>query len=335
MKSIALDVMGGDYAPCEVLKGAKSTLDDEEIKLYLVGQEKEVKDCLDKVGFRHYDKIEIVDAPEVVTMKDTIISYLRGKKKSSIKVALELVKNGDAEGMFSAGNTGAVMVNAKFILEPLEGIKRPALAVIFPTQKGESVILDVGANADCKPEHLFQFAVMATIFTEEILGKKNPSIGLMSIGEETLKGNKLTKKAYKLLSNSNLNFKGNIEGHVIHQGKVDIIVTDGFTGNVALKVAEGMAENLYGHFKNTLTRNILHKLGLLLLWSGLRKLKKKLDYSEYGGAILLGVKGVVVIGHGRSRVKAIKNGLLTTKKMIEKEVYQKISQRIKEVNIGG
>ncbi len=334
MRSIALDVMGGDFAPCEIIKGAKSTLENENIKLYLVGLEKSVKECLEKVGFKHYDKIEIVDAPEVVTMKDTIMSYLRGKKKSSIKLALDLVKNRIAEGMFSAGNTGAVMVNAKFILEPIEGIKRPALAVVFPTQNRESIILDVGANADCKPEHLFQFAIMGTIFSEEILGKENPSVGLMSIGEETLKGNKLTKETFKLLSNSNLNFKGNIEGHVIHQGIVDIIVTDGFTGNVALKVAEGMAENLYGHFKNTLTRNILHKMGLLLLWSGLRKLKKKLDYSEYGGAILLGVKGVVVIGHGRSRVKAIKNGLLTTKKMIESQVDIKIAEKLKEVNIG-
>ncbi len=334
MRSIALDVMGGDFAPCEVIKGAKSTLENEDIKLYLVGQEQQIKECLEKVGFKHYEKIEIVDAPEVVTMKDTIISYLRGKKKSSIKIALELVKNKIAEGMFSAGNTGAVMVNAKFILDQIEGIKRSALAVVFPTQKGESIILDVGANADCKPEHLLQFAIMGTIFSEEILGKTNPTVGLMSIGEETIKGNKLTKEAFKLLSDSELNFKGNVEGHVIHQGVVDIIVTDGFTGNVALKVAEGMAENLYGHFKNTLTRNILHKIGLLLLWSGLRKLKKKLDYSEYGGAILLGVKGVVVIGHGRSRVKAIKNGLLTTKKMIESQVDIKIAEKLKEVNFG-
>ncbi len=331
MISIALDVMGGDYAPCEVLKGVKEVVGTTDIKLFLVGQKELVEKSLNKIKFNDFSKIEIVDAPEFVTMKDSLVNYLRGKPNSSIRIALNLVKNGLAQGMFSAGNTGAVMVNAKFILDPLKGIKRPALAVVFPTEKGETIVLDVGANADCRPEHLYQFALMGSVFYKEIIGGDNPKIALMSIGEESSKGNRLTKESFKLLSNTNLNFIGNIEGHTLHKGEADIVVTDGFTGNVALKVAEGMAENLYSHFKNNFTKNILHKLGLLLLKSGLKKLKKKIDYSEYGGAILLGVKGVVVIGHGRSKIKAIKNGLLTTKKMIENNIPLKIENRMAEV----
>jgi len=331
MKAIALDVMGGDYAPTEIIKGAKSTLEHTDIKLFLVGRKKSIKKNLDKIGIKDYSKIEIINAPEVVTMKDSIMSYLRRKKKSSIRVALNLVKEGIADGMFSAGNTGAVMVNAKFILEPLDGVKRPALAIVFPTQKGQSLILDVGANVDCKPYHLYQFAIIGSVFYKEIMGKENPTVTLMSIGEEDIKGNKLTKDTYKLLSNSDLNFIGNIEGHALHSGYADIVVSDGFTGNITLKVAEGMAENLYHHFKNTFTRNILHKVGLLLLKSGFKKLRKKIDYTEFGGALLLGVKGIVVIGHGRSKIKAIRNGLLTTKKMIEQKVHIKIQEKISEV----
>ncbi len=331
MKAIALDVMGGDFAPCEVLKGAKEVISSTDIKLLLVGQERLIKKTLEKIKFGNYSNLEIVNAPEFVTMKDSLVNYLRGKPNSSIRIALNLVKDGLAQGMFSAGNTGAVMVNAKFILEPLKGIKRPALAVVFPTQKGETIVLDVGANADCRPEHLYQFAVMGSVFFKEIIGGDNPKIALMSIGEESSKGNRLTKETFKILSQTDLNFIGNVEGHTLHKGVADIVVTDGFTGNVALKVAEGMAENLYSHFKNDFTKNILHKIGLLLLKSGFKRLKKKLDYSEYGGAILLGVRGIVVIGHGRSKTKAIKNGLLTTKRMIESKIPEKIENRIAEV----
>ncbi len=331
MLKIVVDGMGGDYAPLEVVKGIKEYLsEDPSTFIYIVGREKELKKCIEKqkLGSSNF---EIVDAEDVVTMKDSLFHYLRKKKNSSIRVGLELVRDGKAQGFYSAGNTGAVMVKSLMILKPLEGIERPALGVVFPTKKGPSMIIDVGANADCKPEHLVQFAIMGTVYMEEVLGVKNPSVSLMSIGEEDVKGNKLTKEAFKRLQELNLNFVGNIEPHKIHDGETRVIVTDGFTGNIALKMAEGMIENLAHRFKNEIMKNILYKMSLLILGRALKNMVKKLDYSEYGGALLLGVRGISVIGHGRSKAKAIKNGIKATKKMAEAKIHEKIEERVKEV----
>lgn len=234
---------------------------------------------------------------------------------------------------FSAGNTGAVMVNARLILEPLEGVERPALAVLLPTDKGFSLIVDAGANSDCRPTNLLQFAHMGTVFMEEFVEKKNPTVGLISIGEEDSKGNRLTKESFRLFSQKVPNFVGNIEGNRIIYGSADILVSDGFTGNVTLKVAEGVAENLLLYFRNAFMKNLLTKLAALVLSRSVKKLKKRLDYSEYGGAILLGVKGIAVIGHGRSKAKAIKNGILATKGMVEKSIHLKIQERMGELNL--
>ncbi len=331
MLKIVVDGMGGDYAPLEVVKGVKEYLsEDPSTFVFIVGREKELKKCVEKqkLGSGNF---EIVDAEDVVTMKDSLFNYLRKKKNSSIRIGLELVRDGKAHGFYSAGNTGAVMVNSLMILKSVEGIERPALGVVFPTKKGPSMIIDVGANADCKPEHLVQFAIMGTVYMEEVLGIKNPSVSLMSIGEEDVKGNKLTKEAFKRLQELELNFVGNVEPHKIHDGETRVIVTDGFTGNIALKMAEGMIENLAHRFKNEIMKNILYKMSLLILGRALKNMVKKLDYSEYGGALLLGVRGISVIGHGRSKVKAIKNGIKATKRMAEAKIHEKIEERVKEV----
>ena len=334
MKGIALDIMGGDHAPDEVIKGVKEALEESSsLKLFLVGPEKWVQKGIEKVGVRNLDRVEIVDAPEFVTMKDSLFNYWRGKQKSTIKVGLQLVKEGITDGFFSAGNTGAVMVNARLILEPLEGVERPALAVLLPTDKGFSLIVDAGANSDCRPTNLLQFAHMGTVFMEEFVEKKNPTVGLISIGEEDSKGNRLTKESFRLFSQKVPNFVGNIEGNRIIYGSADILVSDGFTGNVTLKVAEGVAENLLLYFRNAFMKNLLTKLAALVLSRSVKKLKKRLDYSEYGGAILLGVKGIAVIGHGRSKAKAIKNGILATKGMVEKSIHLKIQERMGELNL--
>ncbi len=329
---IAVDAMGGDHAPGVVIEGVvdyiRENSHDDNYKIILVGKEKEIHKELKKYkNFRH-DRLEIVDALEEISMKEHFLSYWRKREETSIKKAIDLVKNEKAMAMVSAGNTGAVMALAKTVLGSMENVDRPALAIMLPTLKGSSLLLDVGANTDSKPHNLVEFALMGKIYLENIFNIKNPRIALMNIGEEEVKGNELTKTAHNLLKQLDINFIGNVEGRDVYIGEADLIVTDGFTGNVTLKVSEGVVEVMLSMLKREIMSNVFSKIGFFFLKHSLKRIKKKLDYSEYGGALLLGVNGIVIIGHGSSNAKAIKNAIYLSYKFVSEKVLEKISQEI-------
>jgi len=329
---IAVDAMGGDHAPEVVIEGVIEYLREnsrnESFKIVLVGKEKEIHRELKKYRNVRLDRLEIVDALEEISMKEHFLSYWRKREKTSIKKAIDLVKNGRASAMVSAGNTGAVMALAKNVLGTMKNIDRPALAIMLPTLKGNSLLVDVGANTESKPHNLVEFALMGKIYLENILGIEKPRIGLMNIGEEEVKGNELTKTTHNLLKQLDINFIGNVEGRDVYIGEADLIVTDGFTGNVTLKVSEGVVEAMLSMLKREIMSNIFSKIGFFFLKKSLKRIKKKLDYSEYGGALLLGVNGIVIIGHGGSNAKAIKNAISMSCKFVTEKVLEKISQEI-------
>jgi glycerol-3-phosphate acyltransferase PlsX len=329
---IAVDAMGGDHAPAVVIEGVvdyiRENSRDDNYKIVLVGKEKEIHKELKKFRNVRLDRLEIVDALEEISMKEHFLSYWRKREQTSIKKAIDLVKNGKAMAMVSAGNTGAVMALAKNVLGSMKNIDRPALAIMLPTLKGSSLLVDVGANTDSKPHNLVEFALMGKIYLENIVGIKNPRIGLMNIGEEEVKGNELTKTTHNLLKQLDINFIGNVEGRDVYIGEADLIVTDGFTGNVTLKVSEGVVEVMLSMLKREIMSNIFSKIGFFFLKHSLKRIKKKLDYSEYGGALLLGVNGIVIIGHGGSNAKAIKNAISLSYRFVTEKVLDKISQEI-------
>lgn len=323
---IAVDAMGGDFAPRVVVEGAVAAAEEFDVEILLVGAERPVKRELERLNFQGA-KITLVDAPETISMGEGLMS-LRRKSRSSIFVGTELLKKGEADAFISMGNTAAVTYISKKVLGSLEGIEKPGLALLIPTLKGVSLLIDVGASANCEPHHLVQFAVMGKIFMETALNRQNPTVALMSIGEEKTKGNDLTLEAYKRLQASPLNFIGNVEGKDIYSGVADIIVSDGFTGNVALKVSEGVVETMLAMAKHEITKNLLAKVGFLLLKHHLKKIYKKIDYSEYGGAHLLGVKGICIIGHGRSNHKAVKNAIRVGKEIVAQKLQEKIQEEM-------
>lgn len=325
---IAVDAMGGDYAPYSEVEGAIQAVREYGIKIVLVGRKEKITRVLEECDVDHSPMLEIHHAEEVVSMGEPAATAVRKKRHSSIRVAAGLVKEGYAHGLVSAGNTGAVMATSKLILGSLERVDRPALAIVIPTTKGSAVLLDVGANVDCKPHHLEQFAVMGHVYANKILGVERPQIGLMSIGEEETKGNELIKEVHKALKDASLNFIGNVEGKDVYHGKADVIVCDGFAGNVALKVSEGLIEILLSILKEELTRTFTSKVGALLTRQSFKRVKKRLDYSEYGGALLLGIKGISIICHGRSNANAIKNAVRTAKELYEKGVNTIIEQEM-------
>jgi glycerol-3-phosphate acyltransferase PlsX len=329
---IAVDAMGGDHAPGIVIEGVvdyiRENSHDENYKIILVGKEKEIHKELKKYKNFRSDRLEIVDALEEISMKEHFLSYWRKREETSIKKAIDLVKNEQAKAMVSAGNTGAVMALAKTVLGSMKNIDRPALAIMLPTLKGSSLLVDVGANTESKPHNLVEFALMGKIYLENIFGIKNPRIGLMNIGEEEVKGNELTKTTHNLLKQLDINFIGNVEGRDVYIGEADLIVTDGFTGNVALKVSEGVVEAMLSMLKREIMSNVFSKIGFFFLKTSLKRIKKKLDYSEYGGALLLGVNGIVIIGHGGSNAKAIKNAISMSYKFVTEKVLEKISLEI-------
>jgi len=326
---VAVDAMGGDWAPGVVIRGALDYLKHhDDISIALVGKEREIKRELKRQRIVCPDNLEIVNAREHVLMREQFFSYWRKRDKTSIKKALDLVKNNHAQAMVSAGNTGAVMAIAKTVLGPLKKIDRPALALIIPTLRGNSLMVDVGANVDSKPRNLVQFALMGKVFLENVMGVPNPKIALMSIGEEEAKGNELTKSTYSILKSLDINFVGNVEGRDLYIGEADLIVTDGFTGNVTLKTAEGVVDVMLSLLKREIVGNILARLGFFFLKSSLRRIQKKMDYSEYGGALLLGVNGIVIIGHGGSNEKAIGSAINMSKKFIKENVLGKITKEI-------
>jgi len=331
MLTVALDAMGGDHAPKAEVEGAVLAVRQLGVKVILVGQEDLVRQELSKYDDADELPIEVLHASEHVTMEDPT-QAVRTKRDSSVKVASRLVRDGRAAGLVSAGNTGAVMATAKIIQGVVPGVKRPALAGLFPTSKGPThpvIVLDVGANVDCSPHMLAQFAVMGEIYARIIVKRDRPRVGLLSIGEEQHKGNDLTRAAWPLLKNLNLNFIGNVEGRDIYGGDVDVVVCDGFTGNVALKVSEGVADLVKHTLRESLEATISAKIGYVFSRTALNDFRKRLDYSEYGGAPLLGVRGVCIISHGRANAKAIRNAIRVAAEFSQGQVNQRIEEELR------
>lgn len=329
---IAVDAMGGDYAPEEIVKGAVQAAKELGVAIALVGNREQLERELHKYDFNK-QQISIVPASEVITMGEHPASAVRKKADSSIMVATDLVKKGEAQAVVSAGNTGAAMAAAKLRLRSIPGIERPAIATVIPTERGKCLLLDVGANADCKPNHLLHFALMGSTYVEKIWGITQPKVGLLNIGEEETKGNELSIATYELLKQSNLNFVGNAEGRDITKGDIDVIVCDGFVGNVVLKFGEGLAGSIFQLIKGEIKRNWLASLGVVFLVPVLKALKKKMDYTEYGGAPLLGVNGVSIISHGSSKEKAIKNAIRVAKEVVEGQVVENICQGVAKLGV--
>lgn len=326
---IAIDAMGGDHAPAEIVKGAVEAAGKYEIPVILVGDRDIIESELAKYAVANLP-IEVKHASEVVEMDEHPANAIRRKSDSSIVVAADLVNAGDAQAMVSAGNTGAAMAVATLKLGRIPGIDRPAIGALFPTTNGKVVMLDAGANVDCSVTNLLQFAVMGREYAERVLGLKNPRIGLLSIGEEASKGNELTKAANAKLCQTALNFIGNVEGKDIFRGVADVVICDGFDGNIVLKVAEGIPEFMLACLKDEINRSPIYKLGVLLLRPALRKAKAKLDYAEYGGAPLLGVNGICIICHGRSNAHAIRNAIRAAAAAVENNVVKYISASVQQ-----
>jgi phosphate acyltransferase len=329
MITIALDAMGGDHAPRPEVEGAVLAARELGVRVILVGQPNVVRAELAKHAAPNLP-IEIVPASEVITMDDHPAQAFRRKKDSSVHVASRLVREAKADGIVSAGNTGAVMTVAKFLLGTLESVDRVALAAPFPNAKGGvSVLLDVGANVDSKPEHLVQFAVMGEIYYRAAFGgARRPRVGVLSIGEEEIKGNELTREVYTRLKKSPVHFVGNVEGGDLFSGSVDVIVCDGFVGNIALKICEGLAVQIFGLLKKSIQSSLASQVAFLFSGGALKGLKKKIDYTEYGGAPLLGVRGVCVIGHGRSNANAVKNAIRVAAGLARSRINEKIEQEL-------
>src|SRR3954469_8221356 len=329
---VVVDAMGSDHAPHAEIDGALAAARDLGIGVILVGQTEKVEPELKRCGWRGQGdrNIEFVEAEEVIGMDEPVATAVRRKKRSSLRVGTRLVTEGQADGFVSAGNTGAAMATAKMVIGMLPGVDRPALAALIPTKSGKpTLLLDVGANAECKAFHLAQFAVMGDAYSRAVLGVSKPTVGLMSIGEEEAKGNDLTKEAFPLLRDlSSLNFVGNVEGRDVFTGSVDVIVTDGFTGNVMLKLSEGLTDAMIFMIKRELSSSAFSKAGATLARPAFRNIKKRLDYSEYGGAPLLGVRKIVVIGHGSSNSRAIRNAIRSAKEFSENRAGERIEQGV-------
>lgn len=320
--------MGGDLCPKPEVEGAVQAAREGLAHIILVGRETEVRRELDRFPGWESSGLSIRHAEEAITMEDSAARAVKSKKNSSIRIATRLVKEGEAQGVVSAGNTGAVMATAKIVLGMVRGVERPALATAFPTVvEGKAVVvIDVGANVDCSPEMLAQFGIMGNIYSRVIFHTEHPKVGILSIGEEEHKGNELTHAATPLLKQARLNFIGNVEGRDLYSGSVDVIVCDGFIGNVALKVSEGLVDVMKKMLTESLEATVTRKLGYLLARSAFADFKKRLDYSEYGGAPLLGVKGVCIICHGRSTPKAIKNAIRVAAEFAEGNLNQRIEE---------
>lgn len=326
---IAVDAMGGDFAPQNIVEGAFLAAKEYGIKVVLVGDEDQISKELTKYPTSKLP-IFIHHAPFVVAMHDSPSAVIRKMKDTSVKVALDLAKEGEVSGVVSAGNSGAAMGLAMYILRKLEGVERPAIATIHPTTKDNTVLIDSGGNVDCKPLHLIQFAMMGDAYAKYILGKKEPRIGVLSNGEEEGKGNELTREVHDILSETDLNYIGYVEGRDLNNGEVDVIVCDGFVGNVALKVSEGLWETIHAILKWEAQDNIRAKVAYFLMRRAIRRLEKKLDYSEYGGAPLIGINGNCVICHGSSDAKAIMNAIRLAQNLAKYRLNEHVIEELKE-----
>lgn len=326
---IALDAMGGDHGPAPCIEGAIQAAQEFNLEVILVGDESVLTEECARLGCTD-GRLTIKHAPQVVEMHESPAAVARKKRDSSIWIATELVKSGDASAVVSPGNTGASMVSAFFVLGLIKGVERPAIATSLPTLTGEAVMLDVGANVDCTAQHLMQFAIMGNEYGQHLFKKPNPRVGLLSIGEEDSKGNEVTKEAFKLLKGSPLNFIGNVEGRDVYSGNADIVVCDGFIGNVALKISEGVADTIKKLLLKEISGSFFGRLAYPLIASPLLNLKRRIDYAEFGGAPLLGVNGITMICHGRSSAKAIKNAIRRAKGLAESRVDALIQRDIEE-----
>jgi len=323
---IAVDAMGGDNAPEVVVQGAIQAASELGIDVTLIGDKELLAGALgSQVSSDH---IVVHHCEEVVQMDESPLKAVRKKKDASIRVAFDLVKKGDADAVVSAGNSGATLAAGVLTLGRLKGVERPAIAGIFPGEKGHVILLDMGANVDCRPAQLFQFGIMGHAFASSCLGMKNPKVGLLSIGEEDSKGNEQVRLTHELFEQSRLNFQGNVEGRDVFSGEVQIIVCDGFVGNVALKLVEGMAEAMTNMLKTELKRSFFGRIAFLLSRRSLKDFKRELDYEEYGGAPLLGINGIGIVCHGESSVRAIKNAIKTAALYVNNRVVQKMVEEL-------
>lgn len=331
---IALDAMGGDNAPLETIKGAVAALEEvSELELVLVGKKEVIEAELSKYKYNK-EKVEIVDAREIIEMTDEPVVAVKSKKDSSMNRTLELVKDGTVNASVSAGNTGALITASQLKLKRIKGVLRPAIATMFPNKKGHMLMLDVGATADCKPEFLNQYAMMGSKYMEILVGKKNSKVGLLNIGTEEGKGNEVTREAYNLLKeNKSINFVGNVESTEVMNGNIDVVVTDGFTGNMVLKTAEGIGKFILDVIKTEVSKSFIYKLGALLLMPALKVVKSKMDSSEYGGAIFLGLNGISIKAHGNSDAVAIKNAIKVAEKFAKLNFVEEMKKVIDIDNI--
>ena len=329
MVNVALDAMGGDNAPGAIVQGAIDAINEsKDIKVYLVGKENLVKDELSKYTF-DTKQIEVVDATEVIEMAEPPVMAIRKKKDSSIVKALHLVKDGTCDAFVSAGSSGAVLVGGQLVIGRIKGVERPPLAPLIPTEKGASLLIDCGANVDARPSHLVQFAKMGTVYMESIMGIKNPKVAIVNIGAEEEKGNALVKETFPLLKNTpEINFIGSIEARDIPKGYADVIVCEAFVGNVILKLYEGVGRTLIKKVKEGMMTSLRSKIGALLVKPALKTCLKSFDLEEYGGAPLLGLKGLVVKTHGSSKAVEIKNTILQCRTFKEQNINEKIKNII-------
>jgi len=327
MVTVAIDAMGGDFGPKPIIAGLLEALKEREFKAILVGNRNEILSLLPQ-GVK--DKVSIVEANDVISMSDLATDAFK-RKDSSIYKAVELVRNKAAQAVVSAGHSGATMSLATLRIGRLKNVSRPAIATLMPTKTGKSLVLDVGANVDCKPEHLFQFGVMGEAYAQKLLKVNDPRVGLLSNGEEASKGNELTKEAYQLLQHLP-SFIGNVEGNNIFDASTDVIVCDGFVGNLVLKTSEGVADTISHFIKGYIKKSPIAIAGSLLMKKVFRKLKKEIDYAEYGGAPLIGINGCAIIGHGKSNSKAIKNAIFQAIDYVNAGVNIKIESRLEEIS---
>jgi glycerol-3-phosphate acyltransferase PlsX len=329
---IAVDAMGGDFAPDNVVKGALDAIKERGryIHLQLVGKADLLRKKIKEFAVTDNDELEIVNADEVITMDDSPADSYRNKPNSSMSVGLELQKSGESDAFVSAGNTGSNLANSLFKLGRLEGISRPTIGSIIPTVKGVTLVLDVGASVDCKPKHLVEYAVMGSSYMNNIFNIEKPSVGLLGIGEEKSKGNELTTQTYELLEQSNMNFKGNVEGGDILKGKVDVVVCDGFTGNIVLKLSESFIDILKFKLKDYASRGFFKKLWIGAFSGTFKNILSDFDYQTYGGVPLLGVNGISFVGHGKSTPLAIKNMIFKSEIAARKNLPERIKENLKK-----
>ena len=324
---IAIDAMGGDFGPAPIIEGTIKALKEKDFIAYIVGPEKELKPLIPQ---NLKDRVRFINSEDVIKMDESATEAFK-RKESTIYKSIELLKEGKVDAVVSAGHSGATMSVATLRLGRIKGIKRPAISAFLPNiKRSYTILLDAGANVDCDAENLFQFALMGEVYAKAFLNKENVTIGLLSNGEEDTKGNSVTKEAFKMLKASFPNFKGNIEGNDLFKGEIDVAVTDGFIGNIVLKTSEGVAETIGKLIKDEINKSgLLQKIGALLLKPVFKGIKKATDYAEYGGAPLLGVNGCVIIAHGKSNSKAIKNAIFQAIKYVENDVTQKIKESLK------